>query len=172
MKLNNHKQTGFTIFELLITVTVVAIVMMIAAPTFSFAVANSRIKTAASDFHADMMLARSEAIKRRVTVDIIKLNPGWFMRLNTTPTFNLKTITGLGSDITQVCNIDADAAPEVCPPLGVQYDRNGRASIPTYEMRFYSDSNTDVAMRCVKLSLSGRPSVLMDTDGNIADGCD
>jgi prepilin-type N-terminal cleavage/methylation domain-containing protein len=176
-KMKLKTTSGFTIIELLITVSLLAVVMSFAIPSFTFSMANSRVKTAASDFHADMMLARSEAITRRVNVSASDNTDGWLIRVFTDPTdatvfTDIRDINDLSSDIGQICNINNDAAGEACPTSGVIFDRNGRPSIPTYEMRFWSSSRNDVAMRCVKLSLSGRPSVLMDTDGVTADGCD
>ncbi|OUR73993.1 hypothetical protein A9Q78_01885 [Methylophaga sp. 41_12_T18] len=64
----NHQ--GFTLIELIITLSIAAILMAIAAPSFSGIIQNNRMTTQYNELLASLSLARSEAIKRtqRVTV--------------------------------------------------------------------------------------------------------
>ena len=62
------KTSGFTLLELLLTLTVVGIIMAIAIPNFREFILNSRLTGAANDLLASAQLARSEAIKRQRTV--------------------------------------------------------------------------------------------------------
>ena len=61
---------GFTLVELLTTVTVAAILLSLAVPSFGNFVRNNRLLTKENDFVTSINLARSEAIRRgnRVTV--------------------------------------------------------------------------------------------------------
>ena len=63
---------GFTLIELMVTVTVVGILTMIAAPSFSTAIINNRLSNYANNFIAAVQLARSEATKRNATVQICR----------------------------------------------------------------------------------------------------
>ncbi|MBB3048713.1 type IV fimbrial biogenesis protein FimT [Litorivivens lipolytica] len=62
---------GFTLVELMVTLTIAAILLGVAAPAFSAWTANQRLRSAGYDLLNDLQLARSEAVKRggRVTVN-------------------------------------------------------------------------------------------------------
>lgn len=57
-------QHGFTIIELVVTMIVVAILVSVAAPSFTNLIKNNRLTTQANDFLSSITFARSEAIKR------------------------------------------------------------------------------------------------------------
>jgi len=61
---------GMTMTELMITVAVLAILMVVAVPSFKNASLGSRLSAAANDLLASVQLARSEAIKRNVAVTL------------------------------------------------------------------------------------------------------
>ena len=63
-------ERGFTLVELLVTMTLVAILSAIALPSLSSFVTNSRVSSRANDFVAAINLARSEAVKRSSGVTI------------------------------------------------------------------------------------------------------
>jgi len=58
------KENGFTLIELIITLTVVGILTAIAVPALRQFVESSRLTTATNDFIGDLSLARIEAMKR------------------------------------------------------------------------------------------------------------
>ena len=55
---------GFTIIEVIVTMTVAGILMMFAVPAFNTFIQNQRITTATNSLVLSLNLARSEAIKR------------------------------------------------------------------------------------------------------------
>ena len=61
---------GFTLVELLATLSVIAILAFAAAPSFSGVIAAQRARNAALDLSAALTLARSEAVKRNATVTV------------------------------------------------------------------------------------------------------
>ena len=65
-------QQGFTLFELIITLAIAAIVVGMAAPSFSNMIQDNRLSGQSLDLVAALNLARSEAIKRRVQVTLCK----------------------------------------------------------------------------------------------------
>jgi len=65
-------QQGFTLFELIITLAIAAIVVGVAAPSFSNMIQDNRLSSQSLDFVAALNLARSEAIKRRTQVTLCK----------------------------------------------------------------------------------------------------
>jgi len=64
MHTHTPSNRGFTLIEMMITITVTAMLLMIAVPSFKNASLSSQLRSAASDFIASSNLARSEAIKR------------------------------------------------------------------------------------------------------------
>ena len=67
---NRWGAAGFSLIELVVTVSVVAILGMIAFPSFQNITKNSRLASETNDLMSDLSLARTEAAKRgaRVTV--------------------------------------------------------------------------------------------------------
>ena len=76
MKKNSSSNTryayldGFTLIELLVVISIAAIIMAIAVPSFNQLVGQQRVKAAANDFKSSVALARSEARKRGVNTSI------------------------------------------------------------------------------------------------------
>ena len=69
---SKHNNTGFTILELMITLAVAAILLSLAAPSFTSIIKNNRLITEINSLSASLNLARSEAIKRSLTVTVCK----------------------------------------------------------------------------------------------------
>jgi len=59
-----RRQTGVTLIELLVTISIAAILMAVAVPGFQDFFRRNRVDNAASDFMAALNYARSEAIRR------------------------------------------------------------------------------------------------------------
>ncbi|NIR32538.1 MAG: prepilin-type N-terminal cleavage/methylation domain-containing protein [Gammaproteobacteria bacterium] len=61
-------QRGFTLFELMITVAIGALLVTLAVPSFNTMLQNNRLTSQINEFVATLQLARSEAVKRNETV--------------------------------------------------------------------------------------------------------
>ncbi|MBN4079493.1 GspH/FimT family pseudopilin [Beggiatoa alba] len=68
MKQHTHNAAGFTLVELMVTLTIAAILVTVAVPSFVTTVQNNRLITYTNDLVGDINLARSEAVKRGVRV--------------------------------------------------------------------------------------------------------
>jgi type IV fimbrial biogenesis protein FimT len=64
------KSQGVTLIELIVAISIVAILLSVAIPSFSSAIRSTRLTTYANELVASLNLARSEAVKRGVQVSV------------------------------------------------------------------------------------------------------
>lgn len=69
---NNQYRSGFTLIELIITLTIAGILFALAGPAMQSFVQNQRLSSHANEIIADLNYARSEAIKRGGNVSICR----------------------------------------------------------------------------------------------------
>jgi type IV fimbrial biogenesis protein FimT len=156
-------ERGFTLIELVFTVAVLAILVTLAAPSLRDLVRDQRIKTATFEVYSSLTYARSEAIKRNASVTIVIASgtdwaAGWTVQDGGGTT--LKTQAVLNS-----INITGPASP-------ITYQRDGRlggTANPTFLLK--SAESDSITARCVRVDLSGRPNVKVDTNHDPSDGC-
>ena len=67
-----RRSAGFTIIELMATLTLVAVLAALAAPSVHEMIATARLKSHNSALQSSLMLARSEAINRKKRVVVCK----------------------------------------------------------------------------------------------------
>lgn len=168
---NRSMQHGFTVIELMIVVTIAAILSMIAVPYMQDLISNQRIRAAVTDMQLSLLFSRSEAIKRNDDVNIVRTGGDWKngWTVQTTDPTTLRTNDALSDEITVVCNTDGDIATETCPAT-VTFGRNGRPDT-MIEYRLYEAGNPRVFMRCVSVTLSGQPDIVVDSDQDTTNGC-
>ncbi len=68
--MTNRNQSGFTLYELLITIVIIGIVLTFGIPNFGVFTQNSRITSTANDLHSSFYLGRSEAARSKSNITI------------------------------------------------------------------------------------------------------
>jgi len=143
--------SGFTMVELLVTVAVSAILLSIAVPSFTNMVQNNRLTAQANQFIITLNYARSEAIKRGATIDVIATNDtaanewggGWKVAINGGA--DLKVFPAL--DGSSTLNSPADITT-------FSYLANGRATVT--EAFALCDDRSGETGRQISISTTGR----------------
>jgi prepilin-type N-terminal cleavage/methylation domain-containing protein len=68
--MDKSQNDGFTLIELMITLAVLAIIIAIAAPAFSGLMERRQLQGAGEKLFADLMFAKTEAIKRNTPIRV------------------------------------------------------------------------------------------------------
>lgn len=73
---------GFSLVELMVTVAVLSLLMVLAVPSFTEWIQNSRIRTAAESVQNGVQLARAEAVRRNARIEfaLVGTSGGWVVR--------------------------------------------------------------------------------------------
>lgn len=138
---------GFTLPELLIVMTILAIMVAAGLPSFGEFVRNQRLKTASFDLFSTLVVARSEAINRNASVTLAPVvagnwGGGW-------------TVTATGGTLIR----SQEAIPDIAidGPASVVYTGSGRLSGGAAAQFALTAAGSNVVNRCISIDLSGRP---------------
>ena len=155
---------GFTLVELLVTISIIALLTTLALPTMRNLIQQQHVRTGASALQAALFFARSEAVKRAANVEVVPAGNDWKGGW----TVQLASGTVLRSRLPlnpQLASMTVTAGSKVT------YLPDGHVTSAPPAVAFRVTTNTAVKARCVVTDLSGRPSVVGDTDGDPSNGC-
>lgn len=141
---------GFTLIELMVAIAVLTIVVGVAVPGFQSFMANQRVKSIADELAFSLMLAKSEAIKRKQQV-IVSANggnwdSGWVVK---TSAETLRQVPQAGVTISGVSLTEINFGPAGRPGL------SGASSIDFS----ICDVKKAATERQLRLSLAGQTRV-------------
>jgi type IV fimbrial biogenesis protein FimT len=143
--------TGFTLIEMMTVVALLAIISAIAVPSFRSFLDGQRVKGIAYDLTADLLLARSEALKRNANVAIARGGNSWTDGW-------ASAVAGTSTQISARGPSSGDIVVSGAPS-SITFDANGRVSAPSAEVRI--TVSTGATSRCIELSPSGRARSLV-----------
>ena len=72
-----RKKSGFTTYELMVTIAIMAVIAAITMPPYLKWYRGSRLRSAVSSFMVDLEMAKTEAIRENTFVDIPKYYLNW-----------------------------------------------------------------------------------------------
>ena len=143
---------GFTLVELMTVLAVLGVVAASAVPGLRSFAASQKVKSLSYDMTTDLLLARSEALKRNVSVNMTATNANWASGWTLTAgTENISTRNSANESLSFA------ASPTV--PTVITFDVNGRVLAPGTQLRMtvsVTGASADSARRCIQLDLSGR----------------
>ncbi len=67
---SKRRQSGFTLIEIIVTVSIATILMSIAIPNYTAMIKNNKVTAITNELISAMILARSEALKRKNNVSV------------------------------------------------------------------------------------------------------
>ena len=142
-----RSERGFTMTELLVTVSVAAILATMAVPSFNGIIANQRGKTLASALYATLAKTRSAALTLNGNVTLQPKAGGWAKGWQ---------IVDSNNNILD----DYTAAPgiTIAGPAAVTYRSSGRlpaGAAPMFQIS--TASGATLNYQCVSVDLGGRP---------------
>ena len=141
---------GITLVELMVALTVLAILLSLGVPSFRDLLAAQRVRSAAYSLVSDLVLARSEAVKRGSPVVLTAAATGWADGWTVSVQSSAEA---LGQQRTLGAGVQVTVSP--ANTKTVVFDRNGRLS-PATSLRFEL-ADTRSRKRCIWLDPSGRP---------------
>ena len=136
---------GFTIVELIVATSVLAILATLSVPMYANTLASNRTRSAAYSLVAALTFARGEAVMRNATVTVSPTGTGWQ--------------DGWEVEAGGVTLSIDKPAPKLAltgPLAGVSYLPNGRLNTPG-NVLFTISATTTGYTRCVTIDPGGRP---------------
>ena len=160
---------GFTLIELVITIALATILMTLAAPSMIKMTKINRVQTEASSFVSDLMLARTEAVKRGQSVSVCittagsscltgnAWNQGWMVFLDTAAGCTLPSGVSAIKVRSGFSGSDTLTGPTTSTNC-VTFNREGftsnlGASAVTFTL--HTSDSLAQATRCVQVDLGG-----------------
>ncbi len=132
---------GFTLIELMVTITVLAIIVSIAAPNISNQLANQRVKSTASTIENALKEAKAESIIRRQSVTV-SINNSSSPKVIELKDSSLKVITSY--------DYDANSTIKQLPTTAIVFEPSKRVTAAvTYTL---CDKNTSVTPRQIEVN--------------------
>jgi type IV fimbrial biogenesis protein FimT len=166
---------GFTLIELMVTLTVAAILFAVAAPSFTPFVQNNRSAALINELHASLSHARSEAIKRNSSVTICKStngtgcgghtdhwHHGWIAFVDN----DLDGAVDDGDEILRVHGLIPGSNTLTFSQTTVLYSSNGLAGGGANGTFTLCDTRGAAYAKGLVIGPSGRPRLATDSDEN------
>jgi type IV fimbrial biogenesis protein FimT len=125
-----RRAAGFTLIELMITITVAGILLMIGVPTMRSVVENGRIRAAGESWKYGLALARAEAVRRNAQIEFVTDTDGWQVNVVATGEVLHQASGNEGAEGLAITMLPVDADRVTYNSFGTIVDPNPDASPP------------------------------------------
>jgi len=146
------RAAGFTLIELVFTITLAALLVTLAAPSFREFIMTQRVRNASFDFITALTLARSEAITRNAGVDLVRTSDSW----------SGGWTVAADAGVTTLLNQQAMGGVSISDSAAlakISYASDGRSTTASTKFTIGpAISMPGVTPRCISLGLGGVPS--------------
>jgi len=143
-------QSGFTLIEMMVTLSVIGVLLALAVPSFRQVILNQGIRTASFDLFSALEYARSEAIKRSNIVSV-KPSGNWTTGWQVVDVSNNK-LRGW----TATSSVAVTTTPSSLAAISFGKDGHLTTSAPKLQIDPTTSMN-GVESRCIQVDLIGRP---------------
>lgn len=155
----NRRPNGFTLIELMVVVSIAAILLALAGPSFSRFIDQQRIRNAAFDMVGDLLLARSEALTKQSVVVVTPTSAaadgwssGWSINLVSSAGALLARRDGVPPQL----RLDVQGASALAD---LSYGRDGRitgSDSVTVQVGYAAPAPAGVVPSCIRIDATGR----------------
>ena len=148
---------GFTLIELMVAITILAIMLFIALPNFAVWMQNTQIRTAGEAVLNGMQLARAEAIRRNANVELrMDASSGWTARVAGTGEVIQSRLAGEGSAAALVTITPAGATTVTFNSFGsVATNDDGTATVTEIKIDSPAIAAADSRELCILVRAGG-----------------
>lgn len=163
------KSLGFTLIELMVTITIAAILLGIAIPSFTSVISSNRLTTSANELVTALNLARSEAVKRGQQVVVRKTGTNWENGWQVFVDIDRST-----SAKENVFDAGTDIELRVYSALPTNYTLRGNNNFVNF-IRYQPDgrsSNNGSFAVCNGGNITGAKLIIVNTVGRVRQGPD
>jgi len=152
-----NKMTGFTLIELVTVVTILSIMIFLALPNFNVWLQNTQIRTAGEAILNGLQLARAEAVRRNVNVELrMDLSSGWTARLPDTGEVLQTRLAGEGSSTALVTITPLGAKTVTFNSLGtIAANADGTNPVSEFKIDSISLAAADSRELCILIRTGG-----------------
>ena len=151
------RSAGFTLVELMVAITILAIMLFIALPNFAVWMQNTQIRTAGEAVLNGMQLARAEAIRRNANVELrMDASSGWTARVAGTGEVIQSRLAGEGSAAALVTITPAGTTTVTFNSFGsVATNDDGTATVTEIKIDSPAIAAADSRELCILVGLGG-----------------
>ena len=151
------RSAGFTVIELMLVIVILSIMLLIALPNFAIWMQNTQIRTAGEAILNGMQLARADAIRRNVNVELrMDVSSGWTARVAGTGEIIQSRLAAEGSAASLVTITPAGAKTVTFNSFGsVAANADGTATVTEIKIDSPAIAPADSRELCILVRAGG-----------------